>query len=75
VITIGTTNSSIIARSSEGMATEALTNAVRHSRAGSVRTWLGVIKGRAVVTIQDDGQGFEAQTLPPRAVLFTGSYC
>jgi signal transduction histidine kinase len=42
-----------------GMTTEALTNAVRHSRAHSVRTSLREAKGRAVVTIQDDGQGFD----------------
>jgi signal transduction histidine kinase len=42
-----------------GMTTEALTNAVRHSRARSVRTALRAAKGRAVVTIEDDGQGFD----------------
>lgn len=42
-----------------GMTTEALTNAVRHSGAYSVRTALKVTKGRAVVTVQDDGQGFD----------------
>ena len=42
-----------------GMTTEALTNAVRHSRANSVRTQLRATKGRAVVTIEDDGQGFD----------------
>jgi signal transduction histidine kinase len=42
-----------------GMTTEALTNAVRHSQAHSVRTELRVTKGRAVVTIDDDGQGFD----------------
>ena len=42
-----------------GMTTEALTNAVRHSGARSVRTELRATKGRAVVTIEDDGQGFD----------------
>jgi signal transduction histidine kinase len=42
-----------------GMTTEALTNAVRHSGARSVRTELRATKGRAVVTIADDGQGFD----------------
>jgi signal transduction histidine kinase len=42
-----------------GMTSEALTNAVRHSRARSVRTELRVIKSRAVVTISDDGHGFD----------------
>jgi signal transduction histidine kinase len=38
---------------------QALTNAVRHSGAHSVRTELRAAKGRAVVTIADDGQGFD----------------
>ena len=42
-----------------GMTTEALTNAVRHSHATSVRVELRVAKGRAVVTVQDNGQGFD----------------
>ena len=42
-----------------GMATEALTNAVHHSGAGRVRADLRVAKGRAVLTIVDDGQGFD----------------
>jgi signal transduction histidine kinase len=42
-----------------GMTTEALTNAVHHSMARTVRTDLRVTKGRAVITIQDDGQGFD----------------
>jgi signal transduction histidine kinase len=42
-----------------GMTTEALTNAVRHSGAGSVRTELRTTKNRAVVTIHDDGSGFD----------------
>jgi signal transduction histidine kinase len=42
-----------------GMTTEALTNAVHHSQAHAVRTHLRVAKGRAVVTVTDDGQGFD----------------
>jgi signal transduction histidine kinase len=42
-----------------GMTTEALTNAVRYSQAHTVRTELRVTKNRAVVTVQDDGQGFD----------------
>jgi signal transduction histidine kinase len=42
-----------------GMTTEALTNAVRHSQAQHVRTDLRVSKGRAVLTIADDGSGFD----------------
>ena len=42
-----------------GMTAEALTNAVRHSQARTVRTELRATKGRAVVTVQDDGLGFD----------------
>jgi signal transduction histidine kinase len=42
-----------------GMSTEAVTNAVRHSYASTVRTELKVNKGRAVITVHDDGQGFD----------------
>jgi signal transduction histidine kinase len=42
-----------------GMSTEALTNAVRHSHAGSVRTELRVNRSRAVITVHDDGRGFD----------------
>jgi signal transduction histidine kinase len=42
-----------------GMTIEALTNAVHHSQAQSVRTELRVAKGRAVVTVSDDGRGFD----------------
>jgi signal transduction histidine kinase len=42
-----------------GMTTEALTNAVHHSSAQHVRADLRVTKGRAVITISDDGQGFD----------------
>jgi signal transduction histidine kinase len=42
-----------------GMSTEAVTNAVRHSHASTVRTELKVNKGRAVITVHDDGQGFD----------------
>jgi signal transduction histidine kinase len=42
-----------------GMSVEALTNAVRHSQARSIRTELKVTRGRAIVTVQDDGLGFD----------------
>jgi signal transduction histidine kinase len=42
-----------------GMTTEALTNAVRHSQASTVRIELRVARDRAVLTIQDDGHGFD----------------
>ena len=42
-----------------GMTIEALTNAVRHSHARAVRTELKATRGRAVITIQDDGRGFD----------------
>lgn len=49
-----------------GMTTEAMTNAVRHSRARSIRTDLRVWKGRAVVTVQDDGHGFDPEAAERR---------
>jgi signal transduction histidine kinase len=42
-----------------GMSVEALTNAVRHSQARSIRAELKVTRGRAIVTVQDDGLGFD----------------
>jgi signal transduction histidine kinase len=42
-----------------GMSVEALTNAVRHSQAHSIRAELKVTRGRAIVTVQDDGLGFD----------------
>jgi signal transduction histidine kinase len=42
-----------------GMTIEALTNAVHHSQAHNVRAQLRATKGRAVLTIADDGQGFD----------------
>ena len=42
-----------------GMTAEALTNAVRHSQATTVRIELRAAKDRAVLTIQDDGHGFD----------------
>jgi signal transduction histidine kinase len=49
-----------------GMTTEALTNAVRHSRGRSVRAELRVSKGRAIVTVQDDGEGFDPEAAERR---------
>jgi signal transduction histidine kinase len=42
-----------------GMTVEALTNAVRHSQARSIHADLKVTRGRAIVTVQDDGLGFD----------------
>ena len=52
-----------------GMTVEALTNAIRHSQARSVRTELKVTRGRAVVTIQDDGLGFDPAAAERRQAL------
>jgi len=48
------------------MTTEALTNSVRYSQARTVRTELRVTKNRAVVTVQDDGQGFDLEAAEHR---------
>jgi signal transduction histidine kinase len=45
---------------------EALTNSVRYSQARTVRTELRVTKNRAVVTVQDDGQGFDLEAAEHR---------
>ena len=42
-----------------GMASEAISNAVRHGRANSVRIDLGIVRGRAVLAVSDDGRGFD----------------
>jgi signal transduction histidine kinase len=42
-----------------GMAAEAMSNAIRHGRAMSVHVELRVQRGRATVTVSDDGQGFD----------------
>ena len=49
-----------------GMTLEAVTNAVRHSQGQAVKTELRVAKGRAVVTIADDGQGFDPEAAARR---------
>jgi signal transduction histidine kinase len=46
-----------------GMASEAISNAVRHGRAGNVRIDLRVIRGRAVLVVTDDGRGFNPSTV------------
>lgn len=38
---------------------EALSNVGRHARASSCRIRLGTFRGRAVLTVEDDGDGFE----------------
>ncbi|HEX8941045.1 MAG TPA: ATP-binding protein, partial [Candidatus Limnocylindrales bacterium] len=42
-----------------GMTVEAAGNAVRHGKAQTVRVELAERRGRAVVTVRDDGQGFD----------------
>jgi signal transduction histidine kinase len=49
-----------------GMTTEALTNAVHHSQARVVKTELRVAKSRAVLTISDNGQGFDPKAAERR---------
>lgn len=51
-----------VARELTSVAREALTNIVRHARAGSVR--IGLLYDQAAVTllVQDDGQGFDASS-------------
>ena len=49
-----------------GMTLEAVTNAVHHSQGRTVRTELGTTKGRAVVTVADDGQGFDPEAAARR---------
>jgi signal transduction histidine kinase len=42
------------------MAAEAISNAVRHGLPSSIRVDLRVVRDRAVVTIDDDGGGFDS---------------
>jgi nitrate/nitrite-specific signal transduction histidine kinase len=42
------------------MAVEAISNAVRHAAPASVRVDLATSRRRAIVTIRDDGSGFDA---------------
>jgi signal transduction histidine kinase len=45
---------------------EALTNVVRHARAGSCRVYLQRLVNTVLITIEDDGIGFETEkSLPP----------
>ncbi|HEX2756215.1 MAG TPA: sensor histidine kinase [Candidatus Limnocylindrales bacterium] len=46
-----------------GMASEAVSNAVRHGQATTIGIDLGVVRGRAVVTVTDDGGGFDPTTV------------
>lgn len=46
-----------------GMASEAVSNAVRHGRPTSLRVDLGVVRARAVIRIADDGAGFDLATV------------
>jgi signal transduction histidine kinase len=42
-----------------GMASEALSNAIRHGRPSTIGFDLGVVRGRAVLSVTDDGVGFD----------------
>jgi signal transduction histidine kinase len=42
-----------------GMASEALSNAVRYGGPSTIRIGLGAVRGRAVLSIADDGVGFD----------------
>jgi signal transduction histidine kinase len=42
-----------------GIASEALSNAIRHGRPSRIRIDLGVVRGRAVLSVSDDGSGFD----------------
>jgi signal transduction histidine kinase len=46
-----------------GMASEAVSNAVRHGHATAVTIDLRTVRGRAVLTVTDDGQGFDPSTV------------
>ena len=48
------------------MAREALSNAIRHSGAPQARLSVHVIEGDVVLTVEDDGRGFD-RSVPPRA--------
>jgi signal transduction histidine kinase len=45
---------------------EALTNAFKHSHAREVRVQAKASARTLEMVVQDDGQGFEAQALPPK---------
>jgi two-component system sensor histidine kinase UhpB len=46
------------------VAQEALTNAVRHAEANAVRFSLAATESEIVLTVEDDGQGFESAATP-----------
>ena len=46
-----------------GMASEAVSNAVRHGRSTSVRIDLGLVRDQAVILVTDDGTGFDPSTV------------
>jgi signal transduction histidine kinase len=45
-------------------AQEALSNVARHARAANVRVTLGAVDGPFVLTVEDDGTGFMAESAP-----------
>ena len=51
---------------------ESLTNIVRHAEARSVTVRLVVTPGRASLTVEDDGQGFDPSSVPPERQGLTG---
>jgi signal transduction histidine kinase len=46
-----------------GMASEAVSNAVRHGHAATVQIDLRIVRGRAVLSVTDDGRGFDPSTV------------
>jgi two-component system sensor histidine kinase UhpB len=46
-----------------GMTIEAITNAVRHAHARHLAVSLGTVRGRAVIEVRDDGEGFDPRQL------------
>lgn len=64
------------------LAQEAVTNAIKHGRAGNITILLAVVKGGGVLTIRDDGRGFDVfkshsglglRIMSYRAKLISGS--
>ncbi len=49
------------------VAQEALSNALKHSGAGRVRVQVQMPDGRIVLTVSDDGAGFDPETAPVRS--------
>ena len=56
--------SDAVATAAYRIAQEALTNAVRHARAVSVKVELRVVHHQLVLKVTDDGQGFDINAVP-----------